>query len=56
MEGPAPPKAAQPRPLAAVPPTEIRRTRGSAGKAEQKAKDLPFVHLLEGFSFCGDLS
>lgn len=23
------------------PPTEIRRTRGSAGKAEQKAKDLP---------------
>jgi AraC-like DNA-binding protein len=24
------------------PPTEIRRTRGSAGKAEQKAKDLPF--------------
>ncbi|TMJ59688.1 MAG: helix-turn-helix domain-containing protein [Alphaproteobacteria bacterium] len=24
------------------PPTEIRSTRGSAGKAEQKAKDLPF--------------
>ena len=24
------------------PPTKIRRTRGSAGKAEQKAKDLPF--------------